>query len=211
MDILQAPRWNFIAGLLLSTGMAAAQGVPYKVIGPDGKVTYTDRPAADARTVRPMGAAAAPDSAVNPMEALPLALRQTAQRYPVTLYTAPGCAPCDLGRVALQQRGVPYREWRVEPGGVAELQRREGTASLPVLRVGTQQQLVGFEAVEWRRTLDAAGYPASSALPPRWQAPPVQALKGAEVKAAEAPAGASEAARPAAPQPVAPGGGGFRF
>jgi glutaredoxin len=218
MDIVRATRcssipWAF--ALLLTAGPAAAQGVPYKVTGPDGRVTYTDRPPADARSVRPLGGAGA---AVAPeedwLEGLPFTLRQRAQRYPVTLYTAPGCAPCDLGRLALQQRGVPFREWRVEPdGGAAELQRREGTASLPVLRVG-QQQLLGFEASEWRATLDAAGYPAASALPPSWQAPAAAALKAPPPATTKAPEGAPAAARAPAPAPATradPPVGGFRF
>lgn len=211
MDIVRATWWVCISGIAgtLAASLctsAGAQGVPYKVTTPDGRVIYTDRPPADARSVRPLGVPVESDAADDPFDRLPFALRQVVQRYPVTLYSAPGCAPCDLGRLALQQRGVPFRERRVEADSVAELQRREGTASLPVLRVG-REQLLGFEASEWRRTLDAAGYPAASALPTGWQAPPAQPLK-----TPEAPAGASAAARaPAAPQPVAPGASGFRF
>lgn len=189
-----------------------AQGVPYKVTGPDGRVTYTDRPPADARSVRPLGGAVTRDAGEEWLDGLPFALRQAAQRFPVTLYASPGCGPCDLGRLALQQRGVPFREWRVDSDGVAELQRLEGTNSLPVLRVG-RQQLLGFEAIEWRRTLDAAGYPASSALPPSWAPPAVGALKPSTT---ETPAGAPSAARSTAPSvalppPVAPAASGFRF
>lgn len=215
MDIVRATRCSSIPwalALWLAAGPAAAQGVPYKVTGPDGRVTYTDRPPADARSVRPLGGAG---TTVGPegdwLDGLPFTLRQRAQRYPVTLYTAPGCAPCDLGRLALQQRGVPFREWRVEPDGVAELQRREGTASLPVLRVG-QQQVLGFEAGEWRDTLDAAGYPAASALPATWQAPAAAALKAPPPATTKAPEGAPDAARAPAPATRAePPTGGFRF
>ena len=38
--------------------------------------------------------------------ALPFELRQAASRYPVTLYTAATCIPCDNGRQMLQQRGT---------------------------------------------------------------------------------------------------------
>lgn len=221
MDIVRAsccrsPSRVFVVMLLagLAAQPAVAQGVPYKVTGPDGRITYTDRPPSDARSVRPMGSAAARDTGdEGGLDGLPFALRQTAQRFPVTLYTAPGCAPCDLGRLALQQRGVPFREWRVEAGAGAELQRREGTTSLPVLRVG-RQQVLGFEAGEWRRTLDAAGYPAASALPPSWQAPAAVSLTAEGAATKEAPEGASNAVKstPAAaglPPPAA--SGGFRF
>lgn len=179
---------SLMAGLLClvcGAGPAAAQAGPYKVTGPDGRVTYTDRPANDARSVRPLGAA----SAVSPadsgwLDGLPFALRQVALRFPVTFYSAAGCAPCDMGRQLLQQRGVPFKEFKVEPGAGNELRRREGTDNLPVLRVG-QQQLLGFEAGEWQQTLSAAGYPATSALPGNWQAPAVQSLSTPASKAAD--------------------------
>lgn len=211
MDIVRetrSMRRRVAVGLLACSGAALAQGVPYKVTGPDGRVTYTDRPPANATSVRPLGAVAPAGPEDRWLEGLPVPLRQTATRFPVTLYTATGCAPCDLGRLALQQRGVPFREWRVAAGAGAELQRREGTTSLPVLRVG-QQQVLGFEAGEWRRTLDAAGYPAGSALPPSWQAPAPQPLEKPEATEVASPA--ARPAPPAAPQPAPPSGGGFRF
>jgi glutaredoxin len=168
--------WAGLWGLVCAAGPVVAQGVPYKVTAPDGSVTYTDRPAADARSVRSLGAASAPSPAESGwLEGLPFTLRQVALRFPVTLYTAAGCAPCDQGRQVLQQRGVPFKEFKVEAGAGSELRRREGTDNLPVLRVG-QQQLLGFEAGEWRQTLNAAGYPANNALPAGWQAPAVQSL-----------------------------------
>lgn len=155
---------------------AAAQGVPYKVTGPDGRVTYTDRPAQDARSVQALGDAAKSAPATSAwLTGLPFALRQVAQRFPVMLYTTAGCSPCDQARQSLQQRGVPFQEFKVEPGAGPELQRREGTRTLPVARVG-QQQLVGFEVGEWQQTLNVAGYPATSALPAGWQPPAVQTL-----------------------------------
>lgn len=215
MDIVRDTRSlhrRVAVGLLACCGAALAQGVPYKVTGPDGRVTYTDRPPADAKSVRPLGAAAPVNGEDSWLDGLPVTLRQTATRYPVTLYAASGCAPCDLGRLALQQRGVPFREWRVADGAGAELQRREGTTSLPVLRVG-QQQVLGFEAGEWRRTLDAAGYPAGypagSALPPAWQAPAPQPLERPEATEVASPA--ARPAPPAVPQPAPTSGGGFRF
>ena len=207
---------GLLCSLSLVAGPVGAQGVPYKVTGPDGRVTYTDRPDARAQSVRPLGAAAAAAPAdAGWLDALPFGLRQVAQRYPVTLYTGPGCTPCDMGRQLLQRRGVPFREWAVPAGAGAELQRREGTDSLPVLRVG-REQLLGFEAGAWRQTLDAAGYPKSGSLPSGWQAPAVQSLAapGAPGAAGGGPATERESpqARVTAPPPTPePAPGGFRF
>jgi len=193
MNIVRASsntgRWAGVLCLVWGAGLAAAQAGPYKVTGPDGRVTYTDRPANDARSVRPLGAASAA-SALSAAESgwldgLPFALRQVALRFPVTFYGAAGCAPCDMGRQLLQQRGVPFKEYKVEPGAGNELRRREGTDNLPVLRVG-QQQLLGFEAGEWQQTLTAAGYPAANGLPASWRAPVVQSLSPAAPSKAEA-------------------------
>jgi len=79
----------------------------YKVVGPDGKVTYTDRmPSVNDGKVTPLNATgnAVADTA------LPLELRQAVSRYPVTLYVIANCAPCDSARALLRQRGVPHAE-----------------------------------------------------------------------------------------------------
>ena len=78
--------------MTLACASAQAQGV-YRIVGPDGKVTFSDRPPADgaAQPAR-AGAAAAPAPAANGN--LPYELRQVASRFPVTLYTGNDCAPC---------------------------------------------------------------------------------------------------------------------
>jgi glutaredoxin len=198
------------AGLWLCTVAVQAQGAaPYKVTGADGRVTYTDRPAADAKSVRPVGRAAPAQAGAEMLDGLPYALREAALRYPVVLYTASTCSPCDVARQTLQQRGVPFREWQVPTQGGAELARREGSNSLPILKVGNSK-LVGYNATEWRQTLDAAGYPVSNTLPPHWQAPAAQPLPMA--RAAEPTAAAVSPRGPAsAPEAQAASAGAFRF
>ncbi|PZP58797.1 MAG: NrdH-redoxin, partial [Delftia acidovorans] len=79
---------------------AAAQQV-YRIVGPDGKVTFSDRPAQSAQQQAAPAAqavAGAPDSNAG----LPYALRQIASRFPVTLYSSSDCTPCDSARQLLQ-------------------------------------------------------------------------------------------------------------
>jgi glutaredoxin len=176
----------------------------YKVVGPDGRVTYTDRAPADTNaritTLGPQGTGvievAAPD-------ALPLALRQTAARYPVRLYTSDDCAPCDAGRQLLLQRGVPYAEKRIVGNeDAAELERMFGARTVPSLSIGTQA-LRGLSASEWNAFLDAAGYPRESRLPPNWQPPsPTVLVERPVVSAPSAPRAAAEPAAPPAPAPA---------
>jgi len=161
---------------LLSTLAAAllfaapAAHALFKVIGPDGRVTYTDRPPSPSEG-RVMPVNRQTGSASDP--ALPLALRQVATRFPVTLYTASNCGDaCLLGRNLLSKRGVPFTERTAETDEEREAwQRLVGGLEAPVLKVG-QQTLRGFTPVAWDETLDVAGYPRQSVLPANYQAPP---------------------------------------
>ncbi len=155
---------------------AAAAQAQYKIVGPDGKVTYTDRPPASvpAERVVPMSRGAADESSSN--AALPLELRQVASRYPVTLYTAANCAPCDTGRQLLQQRGIPYAERTASTTEDTQaLERLSGGREVPVLTIGGQV-LRGLQSDSWNSYLDAAGYPRESKLPAGYRQPPATAL-----------------------------------
>jgi glutaredoxin len=195
------------AVLMLAALPAQAQ---YKVVGPDGRVTYTDRPptAASAGQVTPLrrdGAAAPVSNAV-----LPLELRQTAARFPVTLYTAPDCNACDSGRRLLQARGVPYAEKLVkDDADLDALAKLSDGRDVPVLTVG-KQLLRGFSDGEWQNTLDLATYPRESRLPRNYVQPaatpltPKAAPAPAPVQAAPAPAPAPKAAPPDNSTPAGP-------
>lgn len=124
----------------------------------------------------------------------------------------------------LKARGVPFIEKTVTSADDAKaLQRAENTDGLPVLRVGAKQ-LQGYAHSEWVSYLDAAGYPAQSALPATYQWPAPQPLVAPAPAAGEA-SGVSgggprsaPATEPAAPAPAGTNGGrggsappGFRF
>jgi glutaredoxin len=173
--------------LLLLSPWAMAQ---YKVIGPDGKVTYTDQaPAASAGKVQAIAIHGSAGGV--PVNDLPAALRPAATRYPVTLYAGRDCKPCDSGRQLLVQRGIPFAEKRVESAADGEaLARLSGDRSLPLLSIGTQQ-LKGLTSSEWHSYLDAAGYPKTSTLPASYRAPSPSALApepAAPARPASAPA-----------------------
>ncbi|HMO47588.1 MAG TPA: glutaredoxin family protein [Rubrivivax sp.] len=187
---------------------AAAQ---YKVVGPDGRITYTDRPPTDGSArVSTLGREAAAPPA--PQDALPQELRQLAQRFPVTLYSSADCTPCDAGRQLLLQRGVPFTEKLVASNDdAAALERLSGARTVPALTVGAQV-LRGLSHDEWASYLDLAGYPRESRLPRGWQAAPATPLAARAAPAPAAPPDAP-ARRPAAATPEAPppAPGGIRF
>lgn len=180
------------AALLALSGPAHAV---YKVVGPDGKVTYTDTPPVDsAAKVKPVavdgGGGGAPS-----LVGLPFEVQQAARKYPVTLYTNKDCGPCDGARQLLRQRGIPFAEKTLNDTSAdqAALQRLAGTTSVPVLTVGSQQ-LKGLAPGEWHSYLDAAGYPKENRLPASYRQPlPTPLLTIAE----PAPANAAETTSPA--------------
>ncbi len=184
----------------------------YKVVGPDGKVTYTDRPAVG--TENKVQAVERGGTVTNDV-ALPFELRQAAQRYPVTLYVTADCSPCDAGRQFLRQRGIPFAEKLVTSSEDSQaLQRLTGGTSLPALSVGAQV-VRGWQREDWASYLDAAGYPKESRLPanfPQGKAEPLTEARQAPAPApARAPA-AAPAPAPAEPPPApAPAPGGIRF
>lgn len=181
--------------LLLATGLCSAQAV-YRSVGPDGRVTFSDRPI----TGDTQAATTASRSGIPPAPtALPYELRQTAGRFPVTLYTGNDCAPCDSARQLLVARGVPFSERTVQSNeDVEALRRLSGDNSLPVVTIGGQR-LKGFAPGEWTQYLDSAGYPRSSQLPAGYRAPPAQPLVA--VRTAE-PTEAAPPRTTAAPAPA---------
>ncbi|MES2940307.1 MAG: DUF4124 domain-containing protein [Pseudomonadota bacterium] len=199
---MSAARLFVVAGWLGL--LAAAWSVPagaqpiYRIVGPDGRVTFSDRPPAEG-TPRASTASTVPLPGGDGGGSLPFELRAVASRYPVVLYTQSDCGPCDSGRVYLSGRGIPFSERTVSSReDIEALQRLTGAApSLPMLTVGTQQ-LKGFSAVEWQQFLDAAGYPQSSQLPTSYRRPPASPLVAAQ--APQQP----RAPQPAQTQPAAP-------
>ena len=173
---------------LLMASLAGASLAQYKVVAPDGAVTYTDRPpVSDTAKISTLGRAAAATPAPS-STSLPFELRQVAARYPVTLYAATVCTPCDSGRQLLQQRGIPYSERRIVTGDDSSaLERLSGGRTVPTLTIGAQA-LRGFNPDDWGQYLDAAGYPRESRLPPGWQAPAATALVSRVAATASAPA-----------------------
>lgn len=196
---------------LACSSLTQAQPV-YRIVGPDGKVTFSDRaPNEDATPMRAAQAPASPDSS----SALPYALRQVAARFPVTLYTGADCAPCTSARNLLIGRGVPFTERSVSSNeDITALGRLGASSSLPFGTIGGQH-LTGFSDSEWTLYLDAAGYPKQSELPAHYRRPaatplvtvkPVEPAPAAQTPARDAPRPEHPAPTPAGPGPSNPAG-----
>ena len=206
-----APRAALALVVALLALPALAQ---FKVIGADGKVTYTDRvpSASDGKVVSLNDRAVVSQPAPAAEADLPFEVRQATTRYPVTLYvTTNACDPCNSGRQMLKQRGIPFTEKLVVTSEDGEaLERLSGAREAPTLAIGTQV-LRGYAIETWSTYLDAAGYPRESKLPSTYQykaAAPVVDRRDATTARAEP----RSEVRPVPPSPTPPPTpGGIRF
>ena len=203
MNITSLRPWVAVATLLLSTLPAHAL---FKVVGPDGKVTYSDRaPPGDTRAVQVNRDGSIASSDV----ALPFALRQVMAKFPVVLYTAAKCEACDMGRALLQRRGIPFSERTATTNEDKEVwEKVTGGQEAPMMKVGAQV-MRGFNATSWEETLDVAGYSRQSQLPPNYKAAAAQPL--VEPKPTKPPVSATETTPTPAPVDQRSNPGGIRF
>jgi glutaredoxin len=155
--------------LYLGSASLSAQTI-YRIVGSDGKVTFSDKPPATLEQGRVTGTGVGASGTVAGAS-FSFELKQAVAKFPVTLYTAPKCAPCDAGRALLSARGVPFSERTVTtPEDGEYLKRLTGETSLPYLTIGGQR-LRGLAEDEWVQYLNAAGYPATSTLPASYRNP----------------------------------------
>ncbi len=181
--------------LLVCASTAAQAQTVYRIVGADGKVTFSDKPPASTDQGKVVGTGVGASGAAT-NTGLPFELRKVASKYPVTLYTGNKCSPCDAARSFLIARGVPFTERTVITNEDSEsLQRISGETSLPFMTIGGQR-IGGFSDAELTQTLDAAGYPKASTLPSGYKNPAPTALVAVQ-KPAE-PAKAEPKPAPAA-------------
>jgi glutaredoxin len=170
----------------------------YKSVDKNGRVTYSEVPPLPNSGDKLTG-----ESAANP--SLPYTLQQVVSRYPVTLYTTKDCGPCVNARLMLTQRGVPFAERTVSSNEDIDAYKKLNNENTFPLATIASQQLKGYEADEWTKYLDAAGYPKSSVLPRNYRnaeattLTPKKAAEKSEKEVAEKPATARPAPAPQAP------------
>lgn len=195
---------KLVAACALITWATVSLAQPvYRIVGADGKVSFSDKPPIEPNAKAAPGKAVAgggTSGSAAASSALPFELRQVASKFPVTLYTGDNCSPCQSARSMLVTRGVPFTEKSVKTNDdIQALQRLSGDSTLPFGTIGGQQ-LKGYSDAEWTQYLSAAGYPTASTLPASYR----QAAATPMVAAVAAPAAApsSPAARATAPVPA---------
>jgi glutaredoxin len=149
---------SLVAALLCAAAFGADAQL-YRWTDDKGRVHFTSTPPpAGAKSVQKKGApapaASAPDSGAESY-----LLQQARKDFPVALYSAPGCEPCEGARKLLNARGIPFKEVSVvDNPQIEELKKLFNDATVPVLTVGRTVQK-GYEQGAYHALLDAAGYP----------------------------------------------------
>lgn len=190
-----------IAALCLIPAWALAQTI-YRSTSADGRTTFSDIPT-------PQGSRAEPRAAINPSSeaepTLPNALRAAVSRFPVTLYAARDCSPCDNARQMLRGRGIPFTEKSIDTAeDLAAFKQLSGANTLPMLSIGSQQ-FKGYSESGWQQYLSVAGYPQASLLPPGYRHSTATPLVSARPANAPAPPETpSSSATPMTPAPTGP-------
>lgn len=194
--------------LALTVPQVQAQAV-FRIVAPDGRVTFSDKPPAPSDKATKLDASGRASAAAG--AELPFELRAIVNRYPVMLYSSEGCDPCNNGRALLKSRGIPFAERTITtPQDADALKTLSGETTLPFLTIGGQR-LKGFQSGEWIQYLDAAGYPQSSMLSAGYRhsqpSPLVPVSKPIPVQPAEPSMAPLPAAAPSGPDNPA----GIRF
>jgi glutaredoxin len=195
-------RAYLIVAITAVLGLSMAHAVEvYRWVDKDGKVHYSDLPPPpNARDpeLRKLG-----KQAVD-VDKLSYAARDAAKKNPVTLYATNCGEACDKARQLLSKRGIPFTSKNPESSkpDAEALKKLVGALEVPVLVVGTNSPLKGFEAAAWSAALDAAGYPTTAMITPKGAAKPEPAGAAKPDAAAEPKPEASEKPeeKPAAPK-----------
>lgn len=121
----------------------------YKWVDKNGNVSYQDQPPPpDAGRVEEERALSTGDTGGQ------------AQHPPVVLYSVPKCGSCDLARVYLQKRQIPFTEKNVgaDVKLQAELKQKAGGLSVPTILIG-DKVMRGYMESLLDDELTQAGYP----------------------------------------------------
>lgn len=147
----------FLVMVLAVAGLSAAQAASlYKWVDEQGRVSYHDKPPPEDSGYRVekknLGSGAKSD--------VDHALEKIAEKYPVILYSVPVCGSCDLARIYLEKRKVPFSEHNLENNVELQqkLKQKFGALSAPTITIG-EKVMKGYVESILEGELDTAGYP----------------------------------------------------
>src|SRR3990167_8490506 len=144
---------------LAAIGIPAAQAdTVYKWVDSQGRISYHDQPPPDGAGYRVEEKVLGTGSKRKEDNTL----AKVAEKFPVVLYSVPDCGSCDLARLYLQKRKVPFTEQNLnaDPELQQTLKKKIGSLSAPTLMIG-DKIMKGYVESVLEGELDGAGYPKS--------------------------------------------------
>lgn len=125
----------------------------YKLIGPDGKVMYTDSRANNGNSTKIETVEI--DSYAGPAEVSPVGDSAASQK--VTIFTTEWCGVCRKAKAYMASHGIAFEELDIEKSRFArEKFDRLGGRAVPVILIG-KERMTGFSPARFEAMLIDAG------------------------------------------------------
>ncbi len=150
-------RVNILLIIFSIMGLSVAQAETlYKWIDGQGRISYHDQPPPSDSNIR------VEEKVVNGSRKPKQddALDKVVEKYPVVLYSVPDCGSCDLARLYLEKRKVPFSEQNLNtnPELQQTLKKKIGSLSAPTIMIG-DKVMKGYVESVLEGQLDDVGYP----------------------------------------------------
>ena len=145
---------KILALCALLVSIPASADPVYRIVGPDGRVEYTNKP--------PAGAKATPvQTRINSYSGAPTVSGSAsagATRPEIKMFATDWCPYCRRAQAYLAQRGIRYTHVDIEKSGSGRAEYdRLGGKGVPVILVGGQR-MNGFSEERLSQMLRSAGY-----------------------------------------------------
>ncbi|MDO8596495.1 MAG: glutaredoxin family protein [Sulfuricaulis sp.] len=149
---------------LMAIGIPAAQAdTLYKWVDSQGRISYHDQPPPDGAGYRVEEKVLGTGNKRKEDDTL----AKVAEKFPVVLYSVPDCGSCDLARLYLQKRKLPFTEQNLntDPELQQTLKKKIGSLSAPTIMIG-EKVMKGYVESVLEGELDGVGYPKIEASEP---------------------------------------------
>jgi glutaredoxin len=149
---------------LMAIGIPAAQAdTLYKWVDSQGRISYHDQPPPEGAGYRVEEKVLGTGNKHKEDDTL----AKVVEKFPVVLYSVPDCSSCDLARLYLQKRKVPFTEQNLnaKPELQQILKKKIGSLSAPTLMIG-EKVMKGYVESVLEGELDGVGYPKIEAAEP---------------------------------------------
>ena len=142
---------------LMAIGITAVQAdTLYKWVDSQGRISYHDQPPPDGAGYRVEEKVLGSGNKHKGDDTL----AKIAEKFPVILYSVADCGSCDLARLYLQKRKVPFTEQNLNtnPELQQTIKKKIGSLSAPTITIG-DKVMKGYMESLLEGELDGVGYP----------------------------------------------------